>query len=123
MTPVLLVALGIIYLLLCLLIVLIVMIQPSKSGGGMGGLGGGAAAGAISESLGATQAEKQLAQWTYWMMGAFFVLALTLTALGNMVSGARVNLVEELPATTTVIPDASLPSTPAASTTPAPTAS
>lgn len=113
-TSVLLVFLGVVYLLLCILLVLVVMIQPSKSGGGMGGRGGGAAGGAISESLGATQAEKQLASLTYWLAGAFFVLALSLTALGNLVTGAKVNLVDEqLPATATVIPDASLPAAPA----------
>lgn len=111
-SSVLLVFLGVVYFLVCIFIVLIVMIQPSKSGGGLGGLGGGATGGAISESLGATQAEKQLATWTYWATGVFFALALSLTALGNLATGAKVDLIDkELPATTTVVP-VSAPATP-----------
>ncbi|MEQ8819276.1 MAG: preprotein translocase subunit SecG [Sumerlaeia bacterium] len=74
--------LGLVFVILCLFIILVVLIQPSKSGG-MGGLGGGAAGTAITESFGATDAERKLANITGITMGAFFVLCFLLTFMGN----------------------------------------
>ncbi|MCB2153973.1 preprotein translocase subunit SecG [bacterium] len=79
---VLMVILGLAYVVLCTWLVLIVLIQPSK-GGGMGSLGGGSASAAISETLGASQAEKSLSKWTAWSTAAFFVIAILLTMLGT----------------------------------------
>ncbi len=82
MLSILTVILGFFFIVLCLFLMLIVLLQPGKSGG-LGGLGGGSASSAISESLGATQAEKSLANWTSWGMGIFFILCLLLTFLVN----------------------------------------
>lgn len=76
------VVLGFVFVVLCLFLILIVLLQPGKSGG-LGGLGGGSASAAISETLGATQAEKSLGRWTTWGMAAFFVMCLLLTFLVN----------------------------------------
>jgi protein translocase SecG subunit len=87
------------YVILALFIVLIVLIQPGKSGGGLGGLGGGSTAGsAISETLGATQAEKSLAKWTMYAGAAFGILALALTLLGSIEQRSMLDLGESVPA-------------------------
>ncbi len=84
------------YLLLAAFIILIVLIQPGKSGGGLGGLGGGSTAGtAITETLGATQAEKSLGRWTMYAGAAFGILALALTLLGSIEQRSMLNLGEE----------------------------
>lgn len=87
------VLLGISYLLLCVCIVFFILIQPAKKGGGLGGLGGGAAAaGAITDTLGQTEAEQTLARYTKYGMVIFFVLSLVLTILSNRVSTTNLNL-------------------------------
>jgi len=87
------------YVILALFIVLIVLIQPGKSGGGLGGLGGGSTAGsAISETLGATQAEKSLAKWTMYAGAAFGFLALALILLGSIEQRSMLDLGEATPA-------------------------
>jgi len=89
------------YIILAAFIVLIVLIQPGRSGGGLGGLGGGSTAGsAISETLGATQAEKSLGRWTMYAGAAFGTLALALTLLGSIEQRSLLELGEERPAAT-----------------------
>lgn len=85
MINLLLVLLGILFLGLCLFTIVIILLQPGRSaGGGAAGLGATSsigAAGAIAETLGATQAEKTLSKWTAVCVGLFFVLSLSLTLL------------------------------------------
>lgn len=90
---------GFLFIVLCLFLILIVLLQPGKSGG-LGGLGGGSASAAISETLGATQAEKSLSRWTTWGMGVFFVMCLLLTFMVNFHhAGSSLNLpVQSTPA-------------------------
>ena len=78
--------LGLIFVALCVFLVMIILVQPAKKGGGLGSLGGGAATGALSDSLGATQAEKSMAQWTKYGLAAFFIMALGLTLISNAAS-------------------------------------
>lgn len=85
MVNILLLILGLAFVILCLFTVVIVLLQPGRSsGGGLAGGGGGmGGAGAIAETLGATQAEKSLARWTAWGLTIFFVLCIVLTLLGS----------------------------------------
>jgi preprotein translocase subunit SecG len=105
------VILGFVFVVLCAFLILLVLMQPSKSGG-MGGLGGGAASGAITESLGASHAEKSLARWTSWGMAGFFVLALLLTLVSNRTGRSELNLGGEEPAPA-LVPGNPPPVTPA----------
>lgn len=86
MSTFLIVLLGIAYVALCGFLILIVLIQPAKKGGGLGSIGGGGAAGALTDSLGATQAEKSMAQWTKYGIAIFFILSLGLTLISNAAS-------------------------------------
>jgi len=100
--------LGLFFVALCLLLILLVLIQPSKSGG-MGGLAGGAAGGAISETLGATEGEKQLARWTAIGMTVFFVMCLGLTLMANRgTQRSQINLpsaAQQAPAGAATLPE------------------
>jgi protein translocase SecG subunit len=107
MFPILLFLMTAAYILLAAFIVLIVLIQPGKSGGGLGGLGGGSTAGsAITETLGATQAEKSLARWTMYAGVIFGGLALALTLLGSLEQRSLLALSDEpsSPAVITINP-------------------
>ncbi len=81
MSTLLLMLLVILYSLTCLFVILTILLQSGK-GGGLSSLGSGAG-GALSDSLGATGAEKTLIKATSWASGIFLVLSLALTLYGS----------------------------------------
>lgn len=100
MLNILIILLGFIFVVLCVGMIFMILIQPAKKGGGLGGIGGGGAA--ISDTLGATQAEKTLAKITQYGMAIFFVLALGLTLLANYsASSSKIQLPAVAPAAPT----------------------
>lgn len=97
MLNILIILLAILYVILCAGMIFMILIQPAKKGGGLGGIGGGGAA--ISDSLGATQAEQTLAKITQYGMALFFVLSLGLTLLANYsVNSGKIQLPAAAPA-------------------------
>lgn len=72
--------LAFIFALVCIFLILTILLQSGK-GGGLSSLGSGAG-GAISDTLGATGAEKTLVKATSWAAAIFMVLALVLTLWG-----------------------------------------
>jgi len=101
MINILLLLLSIIFLVVAALLVMVILLQPGKSAGGGGGLGATHATGAISDTLGATEAEKTLAKWTGWLAAGFIVLCLSLTVLTGMTGQqSKLNLPSATPQST-----------------------
>jgi preprotein translocase subunit SecG len=69
-----------VYMLACLFLIFVVLLQSGK-GGGLSGLFGGGSA--LSDTLGASGAEKTLNRWTTYCTVAFFVIALLLTIFAS----------------------------------------
>ena len=67
------------YILVCGFLILVVLLQSGKGGGLSGLLSGG---GGLSDSFGASGAEKTLSRWTTYCAIAFLVVSLALTLLG-----------------------------------------
>ena len=67
------------YVLVCGFLILVVLLQSGKGGGLSGLLSGG---GGLSDTFGASGAEKQLSRWTTYCAIAFLVISLCLTLLG-----------------------------------------
>ena len=67
------------YVLVCGFLILVVLLQSGKGGGLSGLLSGG---GGLSDSFGASGAEKTLGNWTTYCAIAFLVVSLALTLLG-----------------------------------------
>ena len=67
------------YVLVCGFLILVVLLQSGKGGGLSGLLSGG---GGLSDTFGASGAEKQLGRWTTYCAVAFLVISLCLTFLG-----------------------------------------
>lgn len=72
--------LVLVYSLTCIVVIASILLQAGK-GGGLSSLGSGAG-GALSDSLGATGAEKTLVKATTWASGIFLALSLILTLYG-----------------------------------------
>ena len=68
------------YAITCLFLILTILLQAGK-GSGLSSLGSGAG-GSLSDSLGATGAEKTLSKVTSWGAGIFLALSLILTLYG-----------------------------------------
>ncbi len=68
-----------VYVLVCGFLILVVLLQSGKGGGLSGLLSGG---GGLSDSFGASGAEKTLSNWTTYCAIAFLVVSLALTLLG-----------------------------------------
>ncbi len=118
-----------VYTLTCMFVILTILLQSGK-GGGLSSLGSGAG-GALSDSLGATGAEKTLVKATSWGSGIFLVLSIVLTLYGSYkersaglsIGGAPA--APTAPATTapaTTAPATTAPATTAPATTTAPAA-
>ncbi len=69
----------VVYVLVCGFLILVVLLQSGKGGGLSGLLSGG---GGLSDSFGASGAEKTLGRWTTYCAIAFLVISLCLTLLG-----------------------------------------
>jgi preprotein translocase subunit SecG len=123
--------LGLVYVGACLWLILVVLLQEGKSGG-MASMDSAAQSPEIlSGSFGSGGAQKGLFRMTTVTAAVFFVLALTLTILGNFkeMGGGALDLdsessaIKTLPDTTAPVP--ALPeipaSTPPAGEAPAPT--
>ncbi len=67
------------YVVVCGFLILVVLLQSGKGGGLSGLLSGG---GGLSDTFGASGAEKQLSRWTTYCAIAFLVISLCLTLLG-----------------------------------------
>ena len=76
----------IVYIILCLGLIFFILIQSGK-GGGLSSLGG--ASEALSESLGATGAEKTLTRITTFSAVGFMVLAIVLALMGSAISDGQ----------------------------------
>ncbi len=70
----------VLFALVCVVMLLAILLQSGK-GGGLSSLGSGAGS-ALTDSLGASSAEKTLVKATWWAAGIFMVLALVLTLWG-----------------------------------------
>ena len=68
-----------VYVSVCGFLILVVLLQSGKGGGLSGLLSGG---GGLSDSFGASGAEKTLSHWTTYCAIAFLVVSLALTLLG-----------------------------------------
>ena len=68
-----------VYVSVCGFLILVVLLQSGKGGGLSGLLSGG---GGLSDSFGASGAEKTLGRWTTYCAIAFLVISLCLTLLG-----------------------------------------
>ena len=68
-----------VYVLVCGFLILVVLLQSGKGGGLSGLLSGG---GGLSDTFGASGAEKTLSRWTTYCAIAFLVISLSLTLLG-----------------------------------------
>lgn len=89
----------IVYLILCLGLIFFILIQSGK-GGGLSSLGG--ANEALSESLGATGAEKTLTKITTFSAVGFMVLAIVLALMGSAMSSKNEQLIGDNAAPSTV---------------------
>lgn len=107
--------LVVLYAITCLFLILTVLLQSGK-GGGLSSLGSGAG-GALSDSLGATGAEKTLVKATSWAAGIFLVLSLALTLYGARLErsgGLEITPVSAPTAPAAPAPDAGQPAQPSA---------
>lgn len=75
--------LGIIYVLTCCWMVLVVLIQEGKSGGMSSMDTAAQSPQALTDSLGVGGAQKGLFRMTAGTAAVFFILAVTLTVIGN----------------------------------------
>ena len=73
---------GLIYTGACVFLILVILLQSGKGGGLSGMLGGG---NPLTDTLGATGAEKTLNRWTTACAVIFFLLSLFLTFLGGRI--------------------------------------
>ncbi len=73
---------GLIYTAACVFLILVILLQSGKGGGLSGMLGGG---NPLTDTLGATGAEKTLNRWTTICAIIFFTLSLFLTFLGGRI--------------------------------------
>ncbi len=110
-----------VYTITCVFVVLTVLLQSGK-GGGLSSLGSGAG-GALSDSLGATGAEKTLVKATSWGSGVFLALSIILTLYGSYIERSAGLSIGAGPAAPTA-PAGTAPATtsPASTTAPATTA-
>lgn len=69
----------VVYFFACIFMVMLILLQAGK-GGGLSGLAG---ASMLSETFGATGAEKSLSKITTWLAVVFFILSLGLTFIGS----------------------------------------
>lgn len=102
--------LAIVYVGVCLVLILVVLMQEGKSGGLAGSETAAQAPGALTDTFGAGGAQKTLFNTTAWLAGAFFIIAVALTLLGNKLSneGAALDLGAGTPAAATT-PGATAP--------------
>lgn len=68
-----------VYIVVCGFLILVVLLQSGKGGGLSGLLSGG---GGLSDTFGASGAEKTLSRWTTYCAIAFLVISLALTLVG-----------------------------------------
>lgn len=99
--------LGILYVLSCVILIFSVLLQEGKSGGMAGMDSVSQAPSALTDTLGVGGAHKSMFKATSIFAGLFFVLALTLTLLGNARDKAGGNL--ELPSATPEMTAPALP--------------
>jgi len=107
-----------VYTLTCVFVILTILLQSGK-GGGLSSLGSGAG-GALSDSLGATGAEKTLVKATSWGSGIFLALSIILTLYGSYVERSAGLSIGAAPATTapaTTAPASTAPATTVPATT------
>ncbi len=90
-----------VYVSVCGFLILVVLLQSGKGGGLSGLLSGG---GGLSDSFGASGAEKTLGHWTTYCAIAFLVVSLALTLLGAR--HFQKSLRDEFPEETTPPPSA-----------------
>ena len=69
----------VVYFFVCISMVLLILLQAGK-GGGLSGLAG---ASMLSETFGASGAEKSLSKITTWLAVVFFILSVGLTFVGS----------------------------------------
>ena len=73
--------LAAVYVLACVWLVIVVLLQEGKSGGFGAADGGGGAPAVVSDTFGASGAQKGLFNMTAWTAGIFFALALIINVL------------------------------------------
>lgn len=73
---------GIVYILACIFLILVVLLQSGK-GGGLSGMLGGAGGNPLTDTFGASGAEKTLSKWTTVAAVLFFTFSLLLTLMGG----------------------------------------
>ena len=71
--------LVLVYVLICGFLILVVLLQSGKGGGLSGLLSGGSG---LSDTFGASGAEKTLSRWTTYCAIAFLIISLLLTLMG-----------------------------------------
>lgn len=81
MTGFLLTLILIMYFGVCLFLILVILFQSGK-GGGIAGMFGGGGASPLTDTFGASGAEKTLSKWTTYCAIAFLVFSLAITWLG-----------------------------------------
>ena len=69
------------YSAICIFLIMVVLLQSGK-GGGLSGMLGGGGGSALTDTLGASGAEKTLSNWTTYCAVAFLVLSLAITWFG-----------------------------------------
>lgn len=80
------------FIAVCLLIIFVILLQ-SGEGGGLSGLVGGSSP--LTDTFGATGAEKTLKKWTVYLAIGFLILTLALTYLGAKQT-KKTDILEEL---------------------------